>query len=56
VAEPVALVRPKVLYQFADPQLEARSSGQKLLIRMGNEHAERIKQTLRALRIAVATQ
>jgi hypothetical protein len=56
VAEPVALVRPKVLYQFADPQLEARSSGQKLLIRMGNEHAERIKQTLRALRTAVATQ
>jgi len=56
VEEPVALVRPKVLYQFADPQLESRSSGQKLLIRMGPRHAAQIKETLRALRAAIATQ
>jgi hypothetical protein len=56
VAEPVALVRPNVLYQFADPRLEALSSGQKLLIRMGAEHAANIKKTLRALRAAVAKQ
>ncbi len=53
---PVALVRPNVLYQYADPELESRSSGQKLLMRMGAQHAASIKQTLRALRAAVATQ
>lgn len=54
--EPVALVRPNVLYLFADPELEGRSSGQKLLLRMGAQHTVSIKQTLRALRAAVATQ
>ncbi|MDH4048141.1 MAG: DUF3014 domain-containing protein [Gammaproteobacteria bacterium] len=53
---PVVLVRPNVLYQFADSQLESRSSGQKLLIRMGPQHAAKVKETLRALRAAIATQ
>jgi hypothetical protein len=48
--EPVLLVQPHVLYQFANPELEGLSSGQKLLIRMGNKHAETIKQVLRNLR------
>jgi hypothetical protein len=56
VPEPVALVRPNVLYQFADPQLESRSSGQKLLIRMGQLHAAKIKETLRAFRAAVVQE
>ncbi|MEQ9562327.1 MAG: DUF3014 domain-containing protein, partial [Woeseiaceae bacterium] len=56
VEPPVVLVRPNVLYQFADPELEALSSGQKLLIRMGNEHAESIKNSLRELRAAVVDQ
>jgi hypothetical protein len=50
------LVRPNVLYQFADPELEAQSSGRKLLIRMGHEHAEKIKNSLRELRAAVVDQ
>ena len=50
----IRLVRPRVLYQFADPELEALSSGQKLLIRMGNEHAAAIKEVLRELRNRVA--
>ena len=45
-----ALVRPHVLYEFADPELEALSAGQKLLLRMGPENAERAKAALRALR------
>lgn len=53
--EPVLLLRPNVLYRFADPQLESRSSGQKLLMRMGSEHAASIKETLRELRAAVAS-
>jgi hypothetical protein len=49
-AQPVRLVQPKVLYQFADPQLEALSAGQKALIRMGPEHAARVKAKLRDVR------
>ncbi len=54
VQEPIELVRPHVLYQFADPDLEALSSGQKLLLRMGSEHAAVIKRMLRELRTQLA--
>ncbi len=50
VGEPVKLIRPHVLYQFADPRLEGLSSGQKILIRMGNQHATVVKTKLRELR------
>ena len=50
----VQLVRPHVLYEFADPDLEALSSGQKLLIRMGNDHATRVKSVLTGLRELIA--
>jgi len=56
VQDPIILVRPHVLYEFADMDLESLSSGQKLLIRMGNEHAIRIKATLRELRHLIADQ
>ena len=32
---PVQLVRPKVFWEYADPELEARSAGQKFLLRIG---------------------
>jgi len=47
---PIRLVRPHVLYEFADPDLESLSSGQKLLLRVGSEHAAYIKRALRGLR------
>jgi len=47
---PIALVRPGVRYEFADPALESKSAGQKLLIRMGSENAAVIKEKLRELR------
>ncbi len=50
VQGPVQLLRPHVLYQYADPALEALSAGQKLLIRIGPDNAARIKARLRALR------
>ena len=53
--QPIRLVRPHVLYKFADTELEALSSGQKLLLRMGGEHAARIKRVLQDLR-ALITQ
>ena len=54
VQDPITLVRPHVLYEFADMDVESLSSGQKLLIRMGSEHAARIKATLRGLRQLIA--
>lgn len=42
----IVLVRPNVLYEFADPDLEALSSGQKLLLRMGPNNAGTIKRML----------
>lgn len=53
--EPLLLVQPHVLYEFADPQLEALSSGQKLMLRMGSTHAATIKRVLQDLR-ALITQ
>ena len=55
---PVPLARPKVLYEFADPDLEARSAGQKILLRMGPENAAHVKAKLRDIRreLAAATR
>lgn len=54
--EPIALLRPHILYEFADPELEALSSGQKLMLRAGSDHAATIKQLLRELRAKIARQ
>ena len=50
VTGPVKLARPWVLYEYADPALESRSAGQKILIRMGPENAARLKAKLREIR------
>jgi hypothetical protein len=47
---PIVLVRPNVLYEFADPDLEALSSGQKLLLRMGPNNAATLKRILETFR------
>lgn len=52
--EPIRLVRPHVLYEFADPRLEALSSGQKLLLRMGPKHAATVRSFLQDLRSELA--
>jgi Protein of unknown function (DUF3014) len=53
VPAPIAVVQPKVMYQYADPDLEGRSAGQKLLIRMGPANARVIKDKLRAFRAEI---
>lgn len=50
VEGPIELTQPGMFYEYADPSLEARSSGQKLLIRMGPENAALVKRKLRELR------
>jgi hypothetical protein len=54
VKGPVKLIRPKVFYLFADPDLEARSAGQKILLRIGSDNAARVKQKLRDIRVELA--
>jgi hypothetical protein len=51
--EPVALTQPNVMYEFADPSLEKRSAGQKLLLRSGPENERAIKTKLREIRAAL---
>ena len=50
---PIQLERPNVMYVFADPALEARPAGQKLLIRMGPQNARVIKAKLTELRAII---
>lgn len=56
VKGPIRLVQPKVLWRYADPELEALSAGQKALLRMGADNAARIKAKLRAVRAEIARQ
>jgi hypothetical protein len=53
---PVALVNPHVQFRYADPDLEARSAGQKILLRIGNENAAAIKAKLREIRRELTSQ
>jgi Protein of unknown function (DUF3014) len=53
VPAPIQLTQPKVFWQYADPNLENRSAGQKLLIRMGPANARAIKAKLREFRAEI---
>ena len=56
IDNPIRLVQPKVLYQFADPDLAERSSGQKIMIRIGRHNAMQLKVKLREIRQLVAVK
>jgi len=47
---PVQPERPWVLYEFADPNLQSLTSGQKVLLRMGSINERRIKTRLAEIR------
>jgi hypothetical protein len=53
---PAALTQPNVLYEFADPALESRSAGQKMLLRSGPANEATIKAKLREIRAALTGQ
>lgn len=55
VADPVPLIHPSVVYKFADPRIEARSAGQKAMIRIGRDNANAVKAKLREIRAQIAT-
>jgi hypothetical protein len=46
----IALVQPKVYYEYADPRLEALDPLQKQLLRMGPANTARIKAYLAQLK------
>ena len=52
-AAPLRLVVPHVLAEYADPALEAESAGRKVLFRMGNANAAKVKAKLREFRAAL---
>jgi hypothetical protein len=51
---PVRLSQPRILYEYADPKLEDRSAGQKIMMRIGRENAAVLKAKLREIRSRVA--
>jgi len=55
VKAPIKLVRTKVFWLFANPELESLSAGQKILVRIGHENAGRVKAKLKELRILLTT-
>jgi len=56
IAGPIKLTQPSVFYQYADPSIEERSAGQKLMIRLGSQNAAVVKEKLRALRKEIVKQ
>jgi hypothetical protein len=53
ITGPIDLVRPNVMYVFADQSLESRPAGQKVLIRMGPDNAAVVKAKLTELRAII---
>jgi hypothetical protein len=47
---PAKVVQAPVVYKFADPDLEGRSAGQKIMMRMGKDNALAVKAKLRQVR------
>lgn len=54
VKGPLQPARPWLRYEFADPALESRSAGQKILLRVGPANARVLKAKLTELRALVA--
>jgi hypothetical protein len=50
VAGPIPLVSPRVLYEYANPELEQLSAGRKAILRTGPDNARRLKAKMRDLR------
>lgn len=54
VQGPIEVKRPWVRYEYADPDLQARPAGQKIMMRMGVPHTRALKVKLRELRKRIA--
>ena len=47
-------LRPWVRYEYVDPQLQALSAGQKIMVRAGLRNERRLKAVLAKVRASVA--
>lgn len=54
VQGPIEVRRPWVRYEYADPDLQSRPAGQKIMLRMGVPHTQALKVKLRELRKRLA--
>mgnify|MGYP000037053663 CR=1 FL=1 len=54
INDPIIVHRPYILYEFAHPDIEALSSGQKLLLRLGARNSSRVKQFLKEFRALIS--
>ncbi len=53
---PVYVSQPKIMFEFADPELEDLSAGQKILVRIGVDNELRLKAKLRDIRKALTAE
>ena len=51
--EPIRLAQPKVLYLFEAEDFEARSAGQKIMLRIGSGNETKVKAKLREIRAEI---
>lgn len=52
----LALVRPSVLYQYQNPELESLPAAQKLMLRIGQENRTRVRKLSKAILTELAEQ
>ena len=50
IKEPVKLLQPKIVYVYADSDLEERSIGQRILMRIGSDNEAKVKTKLQEIR------
>jgi hypothetical protein len=50
IKEPVKLIQPKYYYLYADPDLEGRSVGQRILMRIGSDNETIVKSKLKEIK------
>ena len=53
VPAPVYLTKPEAVYLFAEPELEAMTAGQKILVRMGSMNAAVVKEKLSEIKAII---
>ncbi len=54
IKEPIKLVQPKFYFQYADPEIEALSIGQKIMLRLGRQNAKLVKIKLKEIKQELA--
>lgn len=54
VPGPIYLTKPEAVYLYEDPELEAMTAGQKILVRMGSANAAQVKAKLTEIRWALS--